>query len=184
MTLRRSKGKWPLFLEWIRCMKSWAMDMNDALQLSKQRCIFSRWDKTWPTSWCNGLVLFLSFPLCRGEECRSRVTRSIFKSVWEHKMGYYQKVVVVVVLLLLLGVETWVKNVPNRTKIVQENKKCASVAHYGLELPCFSCMALCGLVCPIVVSYGLDVAFPVMTMCGLIRISMALCVLVWPCIRH
>ena len=145
MTLRRSKGKWPLFLEWIRCMKSWAMDMNDALQLSKQRCIFSRWDKTWPTSWCNGLVLFLSFPLCRGEECRSRVTRSIFKSVWEHKMVYYQKVVVVIVLLLL-GVETWVKNVPNRTKIVQENKKCASVAHYGLELPCFSCMALCGLV--------------------------------------
>ena len=27
------------------------------------------------------------------------------------------------------------KNVTNRTKIVQGNKKCASVAHYGIELP-------------------------------------------------
>ena len=27
------------------------------------------------------------------------------------------------------------KNVPNGTKIVRGNKKCASVAHYGIELP-------------------------------------------------
>ena len=59
------------------------------------------------------------------------------------------------------------KNVPNRTKIVQGNKKCArtqkcaSVAHYGIELSCLPCMALCGffvalcgLVWPYVASYG------------------------------
>ena len=37
------------------------------------------------------------------------------------------------------------KNVPNRTKIVQGKKKCAFVAHYGhygIELPCLPCMAL------------------------------------------
>ena len=50
------------------------------------------------------------------------------------------------------------KNVPNRTKIVQGNKKCASVAHYGIELPCLPCMTLCGFFWPYVASYG-DVAF-------------------------
>ena len=53
----------------------------------------------------------------------------------------------------------WVKNVPNRTKNVKGNKKCASVAHYGTELPCLPCMALCGLVWPYVTLYGLDLAF-------------------------
>ena len=58
------------------------------------------------------------------------------------------------------------KNVPNRTKIVQGNKKCAFVANYGIELPC---MALCGLLwpylalyclmLPYVALYGYDVAF-------------------------
>ena len=71
------------------------------------------------------------------------------------------------------------KNVPNRTKIEQGNKKYASVAHYGIELPCLPCMALCVLVCPYVAPCGLDVAFHGH---GLIRISMALCVLVWPCL--
>ena len=47
------------------------------------------------------------------------------------------------------------KNVPNRTKIVQGNKKCASVAHYGIKLPCFPCIALCGLLCPYVAMYDL-----------------------------
>ena len=51
------------------------------------------------------------------------------------------------------------KKVPNRIKIVQGNKKCASVAHYSIELPCLPCMALCGLVLPYVVLYCLDVAF-------------------------
>ena len=41
------------------------------------------------------------------------------------------------------------------TKNVLWNKKCASVAHYGNELPCLHCMALCGLVCPYVALYGL-----------------------------
>ena len=36
------------------------------------------------------------------------------------------------------------KYVPNRTKIVQGNKKCASVVHLGIELPYLPCMALCG----------------------------------------
>ena len=51
------------------------------------------------------------------------------------------------------------KNVPNRTKIVQGNTKCASLAHYGIEFPCLPCMALCGLVWPCVTSYRLDVPF-------------------------
>ena len=37
------------------------------------------------------------------------------------------------VVLVVDGVETSFKNVPKRTKTVQENKKCASVAHYGIE---------------------------------------------------
>jgi len=36
----------------------------------------------------------------------------------------------------------------------QIEQKCASVANHGIELPCLPCMALCGLVCPFVVSYG------------------------------
>ena len=93
-----------------------------------------------------------------------------------------------VFVLLLLGVETWMKKVPNRIKIVQGNKKCASVAHHGIELPCLAYMALCGLVWPYVALYGLmwhlmvlTLLFTAMTMCGLIWISVALCVLVWPC---
>ena len=80
---------------------------------------------------------------------------------------------------------------------MQGNKKCASVAPYGLELPCLPCMALCGLVCPYGALYGLMwppkvlmLLFTAMTMGGLIRISMDLCVcpsmdlfgLVWPCL--
>ena len=37
------------------------------------------------------------------------------------------------------------KNVQNQTEIVQGGKKCASLAHYGIEWPC---MALCGLKWP------------------------------------
>ena len=48
---------------------------------------------------------------------------------------------------LVVVVESSSKNFPNQTKIVQGNKKCASVAHYGIELPCLLCMALCSLVC-------------------------------------
>ena len=50
------------------------------------------------------------------------------------------------------------KNVPNRTKNVQGNKKCASVAHYihyGIKLPCLACKALYGLVWPCMALYGL-----------------------------
>ena len=64
-----------------------------------------------------------------------------------------------VVALLRVGGESWAKNVPNQTKIVQGKKKCASVAHYGIELPCLPCMVLCGLAWPYVALYGLDVAF-------------------------
>ena len=63
------------------------------------------------------------------------------------------------------------KNVPNRTKIVQGKKKIASVAHYGIELPCLIRMAICGLVWPYVV---LMLLFTAMTICGLIRIITAL----------
>ena len=42
-------------------------------------------------------------------------------------------------------------------KNVLENKKCASVAHYGIEL-CLPCITFCYLVWPYVASYGL-VAF-------------------------
>ena len=59
-----------------------------------------------------------------------------------------------VLSVVVLGVESSSKTVPNRAKVVQENKKCAreqkkcsSVAHYGIELSCLPCMALCGLVC-------------------------------------
>ena len=48
------------------------------------------------------------------------------------KAHYVFVVLVVVPVAILLVVETRVKNVPNRTKIVQRNKKCASVAHYGI----------------------------------------------------
>ena len=51
------------------------------------------------------------------------------------------------------------KKVPNRTKIVQGKKNCASVAHYGIELPCLPCIALCSIAWPYVALYGLDVAF-------------------------
>ena len=49
------------------------------------------------------------------------------------------------------GVEASFKNVPKRTKTVQENKKFASVAHYGIE--CRFCLVwpfviLCGLMWP------------------------------------
>ena len=73
------------------------------------------------------------------------------------------------------------KNVPNRTKIVQGNKKCASVAHYGIEMLCLPCMAfvdLYGLMWP---RMALMLLFTAMAVCGLIRISMALYGLVWPC---
>ena len=50
------------------------------------------------------------------------------------------------------------KNVPNRTKIVQAKKKCASVAYYFIELPCLPCMALYGLMWPYLASCAL-VAF-------------------------
>ena len=46
------------------------------------------------------------------------------------------------------------KNVPNRTKIVQGKKIFASVAHYGIELPCLICMAICGLIWPYVAFCG------------------------------
>ena len=58
------------------------------------------------------------------------------------------------------------------------NKKCAFVAHCGIELPWLPCIASCGLAWPCVALYGL---FMAMTMYGLIRISKAFCVLVWPC---
>ena len=63
------------------------------------------------------------------------------------------------VVVLAVRLETWVKNGRNQTKIVQGNKKCASVVHYGIELQCSTCMALCGLLCPYVATYGLDIAF-------------------------
>ena len=47
-----------------------------------------------------------------------------------------------VVVVLVLGVETWVKNVPNQTKIVQGKKNCASMAQYSIKLPWLPCMAL------------------------------------------
>ena len=52
----------------------------------------------------------------------------------------------IVDVLLVVGVESSSKNLPNRTKIVQGNKKRASVAHYGIELLCLPCMALYSLV--------------------------------------
>ena len=51
------------------------------------------------------------------------------------------------------------KNVQGK-KNVLGNKKYASVAHYGIELLCLTCMAcvaLCGLVWPYVASCGLVV---------------------------
>ena len=51
------------------------------------------------------------------------------------------------------------KNVLNRIEIVQGNKKCAFVAHCGIELLRLPCTALSGLAWPYVASYGLDVAF-------------------------
>ena len=51
------------------------------------------------------------------------------------------------------------KNVPNRTKSVQGNKKYAFVADCGIELPCLPFMAVCGLLWPYVASYGLDSVF-------------------------
>ena len=53
-------------------------------------------------------------------------------------------------VVLDLGVDSKAKTVPNGTKIVQGNKKCASeqkmflkssVAHFGIELPCLPFMA-------------------------------------------
>ena len=69
--------------------------------------------------------------------------------------------------VVVLGVETWVRNVSNRTKIVQGNKKCASVAYYGTEFPClpcinglmWPCMALYGFMWPWIALYGLVVVF-------------------------
>ena len=90
------------------------------------------------------------------------------------------------------------KNVPNRTKIAQENKKCTSVAHYGIELPCFLVwpyVALYGLMWPYVALYGLMwprmvlmLLFTAMTMCGLFMTLnsilwsfVTLYALMWPC---
>ena len=46
----------------------------------------------------------------------------------------------------------------------------SSVTHYGIQLPCLPCMALCGLV------------WPCVALCGLVWPCMALCGLVWPCV--
>ena len=46
--------------------------------------------------------------------------------------GPKRSIVVVVLVAVVVGVESSSKNVPNRTKILQGNKKCASVAHYGI----------------------------------------------------
>ena len=76
-------------------------------------------------------------------------------------------------------------------KCSKSNKNCASVAHFGIELPCLPCMALCGLLWPFVALYGLVwpyvalyalmwprmalmLFFTAMIVCGLIRFSMAL----------
>ena len=54
------------------------------------------------------------------------------------------------------------------TNNVLENKKCASAAHYGIELSCLPCMALCGLVLPCLV------------LCGLMWPCVAICGFMWP----
>ena len=71
---------------------------------------------------------------------------------------------------------------------MQGNKKCASVAHYGIELPCLPCMALRGLVWPYVALCGLMwprmvlmLVLTAMTMYGLVWPCMALHDLAWTC---
>ena len=54
-------------------------------------------------------------------------------------------------------------------KFCKGTKKCASVAHYGIELPCLPCMALRGLV------------WPYVALCGLMWPYVALYGLEWPC---
>ena len=74
-------------------------------------------------------------------------------------------------VVVVLGVE-------RSEKFSKSNKKSASLAyHYGIELPCLPCL-------PYVV---LMLFFTAMTMCGLIRIRMALYGfalygLKWPCV--
>ena len=72
---------------------------------------------------------------------------------------------------------SWCGNM--REKCSKSNKKGASVAHYGIDLPCLPCMAfldLYGLMWP---RMALMLLFTAMAVCGLIRISMALYGLVW-----
>ena len=63
-------------------------------------------------------------------------------------------VVLVVLLVVVVGVESSSKNVPNRTKIVQRKKKRAYVAHYGIELSLFLCVAVYGRVWVCMAVYG------------------------------
>ena len=102
--------------------------------------------------------------------------------------GPKRSFVVVILDVLLLGVKTWLKNVPNWTKMCFCGKSwywIAVFALYGLMWPY---MPLCGLVWPYVASYGLDVAFhgheyvwPQLKWYGLVWPSMALYGLAWPC---
>ena len=98
-----------------------------------------------------------------------------------------------VVDLVLLGVETWVKNVPNRTKIVQGNKN-VLLWHIMVQNWCacllWPCMALCSHV------IMNDLMWPCMALCGLIWPyvmwsyfcfsrpwqCVALLELAWPCV--
>ena len=114
--------------------------------------------------------------------------------------------VLVFIVVLVVGVELILKNVPNRTKIVQGNKKCAreqkiskgtknvqgnkKCAREQKNVLLWHIMVLNCRVCPVwpcVVLYGLMwphfvlLLFTAMVMCGLIRLSMALCDLVWSC---
>ena len=61
----------------------------------------------------------------------------------------------------------------NSKKNVQENKKCASIAQYGIELPCLPYIALCGLVWPYVAVCGL--VWPYVALYGLISPYVASC---------
>ena len=90
--------------------------------------------------------------------------------------GPKRSFVVVLVLVLDLGVESSSKNVPNRTKNVQGNKKCAreqKMCKGTKNVLLWHIMVLNCRVC---------LVWPCLALCGLVWLCVALCGLECPCV--
>ena len=77
----------------------------------------------------------------------------------EQRSKVLKEALLFLLLLLFLAWNQVRKMIQMEQKLCKGRKKCASVAHYGIQLPCLPCMALYSLAWPYVALYDLDVTF-------------------------